>query len=87
MLDLTLEEYLTMLDHSGRVLREDKPGAIPAGLPPILERLKIDAGRWTDILRDVGRMVGTVIGGTPEERAAEAARRGTKWVVGALASV
>lgn len=84
MLDLELDEYLAMLDHSGRSIRQDKRGAIPAELPPILERLKIDAGRWTDILRDVGRMVGSVIGGTREERAAEAARRGSKRVAGAI---
>lgn len=84
MLDLDLDGYLAMLDHSGRIIREGKRGAIPAGLLPILDRLNTDAGRWTDILRDVGRMVGTVIGGTREDRAAEAARRGSKWVAGAI---
>jgi hypothetical protein len=84
MLDLELDEYLAMLDHSGRAIREGKRGAIPAGLPPILERLKIGADRWMDILRDVGRLCGTVIGGTHAERAAEAARRGVKRVAGAI---
>jgi hypothetical protein len=84
MLDLGLDEYLAILDQSGRMLREGKRGAIPAELPPILERLKIDARGWIDILRDVGRLAGTVIGGTREERAAEAARRGVTRVAGAI---
>jgi hypothetical protein len=84
MLDVELDAYFVMLDHSGRMIRQDKRGAIPAGLPPILERLKIDVHRWRDILRDVGRLFGTVIGGTRAERAAEAARRGVKRVAGVI---
>lgn len=84
MLDAEVDEYLVILDHSGRVIRQGKRGAIPAGLPPILERLNVDADRWREILHDVGRLFGTVIGGTRAERAAEAARRGVKRVAGAI---
>jgi hypothetical protein len=37
-LPMTLEEYLELLDWTGRQVRADKPGAIPLGLAPILER-------------------------------------------------
>ena len=34
-------DYLELVDWTGRVLRDDKRGHIPANLPPILERLNI----------------------------------------------
>ena len=36
---MSLDEYLRLLDLAGRERREDKRGAIPADLAPILERL------------------------------------------------
>lgn len=38
-LPFRLKDYLELIDWTGRVLREDKRGAIPAHLPPLLERL------------------------------------------------
>ena len=45
-LPFRLADYLELVDWTGRVLREDKKGAIPADLPPILERLQIDPRYW-----------------------------------------
>ena len=44
-------DYLTLVDWSGRIMREDKRGAINHDLPPIIERLGIEKGRagWTPI--------------------------------------
>ena len=42
----SLEDYLTLVDMTGRTLREDKRGAISAHLPPILERLEINQEEW-----------------------------------------
>ena len=39
-------DYLELVDWTGRILREDKHGAIPSHLPPILERLQIDPKHW-----------------------------------------
>lgn len=36
------KEYMELVDWSGRILRPDKHGSIPSGLPPILLRLGID---------------------------------------------
>ena len=45
-LPFRLADYLELVDWTGRVLRENKKGAIPADLPPILERLQIDPRYW-----------------------------------------
>lgn len=39
-------DYLSLLDWSGRIMRNDKRGAIDSALPPILARLGITADRW-----------------------------------------
>ncbi|MFC3702102.1 hypothetical protein ACFOND_10650 [Reinekea marina] len=45
-LPFKLTDYLELLDWTGRILRNDKRGAIDQSLPPILERLKIDPKNW-----------------------------------------
>ncbi len=40
------DDYLALVDWTGRALRQDKRGAIPNTLPPILDRLSIDADSW-----------------------------------------
>ncbi|MET0026039.1 MAG: transposase [Candidatus Thiodiazotropha sp.] len=45
-LPFQLSDYLELVDWTGRILREDKRGAIPQDLPPILERLQIDPQHW-----------------------------------------
>ncbi|MEJ2755527.1 MAG: transposase [Gammaproteobacteria bacterium] len=43
---IRLEEYLHLVDWTGKILRDDKNGYIPENIPPILERLKIDTKQW-----------------------------------------
>ena len=38
--------YLELVDWTGRAVLATKRGAIPADLPPILERLNISGKRW-----------------------------------------
>jgi hypothetical protein len=45
-LTFKLEDYLELLDWTGRCLREDKRGAIPANTPPILQRLQLEPKNW-----------------------------------------
>jgi hypothetical protein len=40
------EEYLALVDWTGRIIRSDKRGHIEEGLPPILDRLQITADQW-----------------------------------------
>lgn len=42
----SLKDYLTLVDMTGRILRDDKRSAISAHLPPILERLEINQEEW-----------------------------------------
>ena len=41
-----LTDYLELVDWSGRIIREDKKGVVPATLPAILQRLVMDARHW-----------------------------------------
>lgn len=43
-----LTDYIELVDMTGRILREDKRGAIPNHLPPILQRLEIDELAWLE---------------------------------------
>ncbi len=45
-LPLRFIDYLQLVDWTGRLLRLDKFGAIPADAPPILQRLGIDPQLW-----------------------------------------
>ncbi|MEJ2622006.1 MAG: hypothetical protein P8163_17665 [Candidatus Thiodiazotropha sp.] len=46
----------------GRAIREDKSGAIPANLAPILERLNIEPEAWLDGVKNYSKNYNTVIG-------------------------
>ena len=41
-----IQDYLELVDWSGRAVIEGKRGSIPENLPPILERLKIDPAAY-----------------------------------------
>jgi len=42
----SFEDYLQLVDYTGRCVRKDKRGAISAALPSILQRLNIDRESW-----------------------------------------
>ena len=46
LLPLSEEEYIELVDYSGRELRAGKRGTIPDALAPILTRLEIDDQNW-----------------------------------------
>ena len=41
-----LDDYVELVDWSGRIIRDDKRGAINSNLPPIIERLGLEADHW-----------------------------------------
>ena len=45
-LPFRLTDYLELIDWTGRIIRDDKRGAIPANTPPIIDRLNIDPKHW-----------------------------------------
>jgi REP element-mobilizing transposase RayT len=54
-ISFTLEDYLQLVDWAGRAIREDKRGAIPGHLPPILVRLGLDPEHYLHHVRRGGR--------------------------------
>jgi len=51
-LPMSLDEYLRLLDWTGRQIRKDKAGKIPTECGPILERLKCSAETWLDLIQN-----------------------------------
>ena len=83
---IALDDYLQLVDATGRIVRGDKRGAIPAHLAPILERLDLDIQSWIGLMQSHGKFIGTAIGHYAA-RAAEAARRGLRWIKNTLPDV
>jgi len=45
-LPFRLKDYVELVEWTGRIIREDKRGAIPSNLPSILNRINIDPQHW-----------------------------------------
>jgi hypothetical protein len=80
-LPLTTNEYLSLVDWTGRALRTGKRGAIPKELKPILKRLDLDTKQWLDTVERYGSLFWRVVGRA--EAMLDAARRmGRHWFRG-----
>lgn len=78
--ELTLDEYLNLVDQTGRMIIEGK-GKIPAKIAPILTRLKIAPENWIETTRDFRFKFRRVVG--PVDRIKAAARQMKKsWFHG-----
>src|SRR5271170_7838045 len=55
-LPIDTQKYVMLLDWTGREIRENKCGAIPDNLAPILDRLGVDRSNWVKTVRAFGRM-------------------------------
>ena len=44
-----LIDYIELLDWTGRIIRDDKRGAIHGATPPILKRLNISTDHWLEL--------------------------------------
>ncbi len=85
VLEMTFKEYLELLDWTGRQIREDKRGAIPAHLEPILTRLKLKSEDWVDSFKSFRKDFHTVA--APEEKMREIAEKvEVRWFHGVGAS-
>ena len=61
-LPFRLKDYLELTDWTGRVIREDKRGAINNALPPILERLALDEEAWKTLTTQFERQFSQWVG-------------------------
>lgn len=80
-----LNDYLELVDWTGRAIRDDKTGAIPAHLPPILQRLGLDENAWVDNVHHFGRRFQRAVG--PVEKIRQLGQAlGQRWLQGMSAS-
>jgi len=58
---MSLDEYLELLDWTGRQFRIDKRGAIPAACAPILDRLDCSEDTWFDLVKNFRNEAGSLL--------------------------
>jgi len=80
-LPLDLDNYLALVDWTGRAQLHNKRGAIPNQLSPILTRLAIDPKAWLKSQQHFGKQYYLVIGSTRRIKAL-ATRVGQSWLSG-----
>jgi REP element-mobilizing transposase RayT len=83
-LPMRFEDYLQLVDWTGRVAHSDK-SAINSHLPAILTRLQIDPDAWHGTMRVGGNPFGRALGRIDRLRA-HARRLGQAWIRGLRAS-
>jgi REP element-mobilizing transposase RayT len=81
-------DYLALVDWSGRAILENKRGSIPENTPPILTRLGIDEKDWINHIRYFERQFPTVAGNIDKlrELAEQTSRRWIKGMGSAFSS-
>ncbi|MCP4307918.1 MAG: transposase [bacterium] len=79
------EDYLELVDWTGRVMRSDKRGQIPWDYPRILGRLGIDPERFIGYSERLLQVFGTAVG-APAAMVDLCARRQTKYLHGIRAA-
>lgn len=80
-LPMRVQDYLQLVDCTGRIARADKPGVIDAKLASILFRLRIDPDEWRTTMRIGGNRFGRALGRLDQLRA-HAQRLGQAWIRG-----
>jgi len=65
-LPFTREDYVELVDVTGRMIRDDKKGYIPATIPPIVARLGIQPDKWIEYIRCFGQRYGHCVGHAEE---------------------
>ena len=84
-LPVTYEEYLNVLDESGRILVKGKRGAIPQSLAPILERLSIKPDTWDTTMQHFGKWFSRIVGASDSMHRAKRSL-GKTWLKGLRAA-
>ncbi len=81
ILDLTLDQYIDLVDRSGRMIRVNKRGAIDPDLAPILMRIGARTEEWTDTVSRFGAKF-QVAAGLIANLRRFADRMGRRWIKG-----
>jgi REP element-mobilizing transposase RayT len=75
------DDYLTLVDWTGRAIRSDKIGFIHEKAPPIMQRLNIDSDAWLVAMRPAGNVFGRAMGRLDRLRL-HAQTIGQSWIRG-----
>jgi hypothetical protein len=78
---MTEEQYLSLLDWTGRQIRDDKRGSIPAELAPILDRLGLNGTKLPEVVAGFAKQFHSAVGRV-ESLIAYAERAGRRWIAG-----
>ena len=77
----TLIDYLELVDWTGRIIRQDKHGAIPAQIPALLDTLGLSSATWLNLANDFGKEYHGAVGSL-EQLALFAEHTGKQWIAG-----
>ena len=80
-----VQNYVMLLDWTGREIRENKCGAIPDNMAPILDRSGLDRSNWVKTVREFGRMF-KLAAGRASSLARAAPRCSRRWFQGKAAA-
>jgi hypothetical protein len=80
-LSFALQDYLQLVDWTGRVVREDKRHPMPANLQPIFQRLGLNESQWLETVQHFGRRY-RLAAGAVERLKAMGQRLGRCWMQG-----
>ena len=61
-LPFLLKDYIQLVDETGRILRDDKRGFINNNIPPILNRLNIQAENWLSLTKNFESQLKGLVG-------------------------
>jgi len=81
-LPISVDQYLELLDWTGRQLVASKRGAINETHPPILERLGLQPSVWLEMMQKFDVWFHGAVG-SAEALAKHAVRTGQRWIQGA----
>ncbi len=77
-IDFELNDYLRLVDWTGRAIREDKKGAIPSDLASILERIGLNPNAWVRSVSHYNRHYFSALGAI-DRITAYAQMQGKNW--------
>jgi REP element-mobilizing transposase RayT len=77
-LPIRLDEYVKLVDWTGRQIAKGKRGRIPDSCRPILKRLQLSRSTWCDLVKDFGRLFRSVAG-RPSSMNRAAAEAGVRY--------
>ena len=60
--DMSLEQYIELVDYTGRCYKEGKSGRMSDELSPIMERLNLDTEHWVENIQKYGKLFYRIAG-------------------------